>query len=178
MIDPGLADPPERRHPSREADGPEHHVAALACEVCELLELLWGRDRDVPRAPLSASQLRALFVLERDDGTNLRALAEAMGSTPSSVSRLVDRLQAVGYVERAPSVASRRELQLYLTPQGREYLAELRAQREGEVAAVLDAMPARKRAALRDGLIAFRDTAAQRAFPQEGAGPLARREIG
>jgi DNA-binding MarR family transcriptional regulator len=179
VVDPGLTEPLGARHHSRAhgdrrvggggPSGQDDHVAALACEVSELLEVLWGRDREVPTTPLSASQLRLLFVLERGNGINLRALADAMGSTPSSVSRLLDRLQAVGYVKRATSVASRRELELYLTQRGRQYLADLRTQRESEVAAVLAAMPARSRTALRDGLAAFRDTAAQRTFPVHGA---------
>jgi DNA-binding MarR family transcriptional regulator len=139
-------------------------AAALACEVSELLEVMWGRDREVPTAPLSASQLRVLFVLEQRHGVNMRTLADILGSTASSVSRLLDRLQAVGYVERTPSPASRRELELYLTWPGRKYLTALRAQRESEVAAVLSAMTPDARQSLREGLTAFRDAAAHHTY--------------
>ncbi|MFF3886521.1 MarR family winged helix-turn-helix transcriptional regulator [Streptomyces sp. NPDC001914] len=124
----------------------------MTAEAAELLEILWGR---ASTAPVSASQLRVLFVLEHDEGINLRTLADALGSTPPSTSRLCDRLQAVGFIERAPSATSRRELRLFLSPQGRTFLAELRARREQAVEAVLEQMPAAGRAALVEGLAAF-----------------------
>ncbi|MET8860352.1 MarR family transcriptional regulator [Streptomyces sp. NPDC004579] len=124
----------------------------MTAEASELLEILWGR---ASTAPVSASQLRVLFILEHDEGINLRTLADALGSTPPSTSRLCDRLQAVGFVERAPSATSRRELRLFLSPQGRTFLAELRARREEVLEAVLAQMPAAGRAALVEGLAAF-----------------------
>ena len=127
--------------------------------AAELLEVVWGR---ASTAPVSSSQLRVLFILEHNEGINLRTLADALGSTPPSVSRLCDRLQAVGFVERAPSSSSRRELQLHLSGRGREFLRDLRTRREGELRAVIAQMPASKRAALLDGLESFCDTAFSR----------------
>ncbi|MBW1603730.1 MarR family transcriptional regulator [Streptomyces sp. JJ66] len=142
--------------PHREAG----EAAEAACEVIELLELLWERGRDaVSSAPVSASQLRVLYILERDEGINLRTLASLLGSAPSSVSRLCDRLEAVGFVERAPSPVSRRELELLLTPPGRDYLRDLRAQREEVLVQVISAMPPSARKALVTGLTGFQAAA-------------------
>ncbi|WP_406840265.1 MarR family winged helix-turn-helix transcriptional regulator [Streptomyces sp. AHU1] len=129
----------------------------MTAEAAELLEILWGR---ASTAPVSASQLRVLFILEHDEGINLRTLADALGSTPPSTSRLCDRLQAVGFVERAPGATSRRELRLFLSPQGRTFLTELRSRREHAVETVLAQMPPAGRAALVEGLAAFCATAA------------------
>ncbi|MFI5992395.1 MarR family transcriptional regulator [Streptomyces sp. NPDC051362] len=129
----------------------------MTSEAAELLEILWGR---ASTAPVSASQLRVLFILEHDEGINLRTLADALGSTPPSTSRLCDRLQAVGFIERAPSITSRRELRLFLSARGRIFLTELRARRERAVEAVLAQMPAAQRTALAEGLAAFCATAA------------------
>lgn len=137
------------------SSGPRPHsgeVARVTAEAAELLEILWGR---ASTAPVSASQLRVLFILEHDEGINLRTLADALGSTPPSTSRLCDRLQAVGYIERTPSATSRRELRLFLSPRGRTFLTELRARRERAVEAVLAQMPADRRTALVEGLAAF-----------------------
>lgn len=131
----------------------------MASVAAELLEVLWGR---ASTAPVSSSQLRVLFILEHNEGINLRTLADALGSTPPSVSRLCDRLQAVGFVERAPSSSSRRELQLHLSGHGRAFLRDLRKRREHELRAVVDHMPPAKRAALLEGLDAFCDTAFSR----------------
>jgi DNA-binding MarR family transcriptional regulator len=97
-----------------------------------------------------------LYILERNAGINLRTLAESLGSAPPSVSRLCDRLQALGFVERTPSPASGRELELRLSPQAWTYLQELRARREKLLAERIAAMPPSARAALVDGLAAFR----------------------
>ncbi|MFD3580472.1 MarR family winged helix-turn-helix transcriptional regulator [Streptomyces sp. NPDC058644] len=131
----------------------------VACEVIELLEVLWERGRDAaPVTPVSPSQLRVLYSLEREEGINLRTLGEILGSSPPSVSRLCDRLEALGFVERTPSPVSRRELMLHLTTRGEAYLHELRAQREEVMRSVIEDMPRTSRVALLKGLSAFRDS--------------------
>ncbi|MDX2519027.1 MarR family winged helix-turn-helix transcriptional regulator [Streptomyces stelliscabiei] len=127
-------------------------VARVTSEAAELLEVLWGR---ASTAPVSASQLRVLFILEHNDGINLRMLADALGSTPPSTSRLCDRLEAVGFVERHASTANRRELCLRLSRRGEAFLVDLRARREQALRSVLEQMPAGKRTALLEGLEAF-----------------------
>lgn len=127
-------------------------VARVTSEAAELLEVLWGR---ASTAPVSASQLRVLFILEHNEGINLRTLADALGSTPPSTSRLCDRLQAVGFVERRAAPASRRELELYLSRRGRAFLTGLRGRRESALQSVLEQMPTAQRSALLKGLEAF-----------------------
>lgn len=129
----------------------------MASEVIELLEVLWEHGRDaVSPAPASTSQLRVLYTLDREEGINQRSLGEVLGAAPSSVSRLCDRLQALGFVERLPSPVSRRELELWLTPQGQAYLRDLRARREEALHASIAAMPTATRNALVEGLTGFR----------------------
>ncbi|MEU2441641.1 MarR family transcriptional regulator [Streptomyces rubradiris] len=129
----------------------------MTTTAVELLEVVWGR---ASTAPTSASQLRVLHVLEHHDGINLRTLAESLASTPPSTSRLCDRLQAAGFIERVASPEDRREVRLHLSGRGRAFLADLRARREGELRKVLADMPAAKRIALLEGLEAFCATAA------------------
>lgn len=144
----GVNPAPPHRRPRR--------AAQTACEVIELLEVLWERGRDaVSSAPVSASQLRVMYSLDREEGINLRTLGELLGSAPSSVSRLCDRLQALGFVERAPSPVSRRELELRLTGPGKEYLQELRVRREEALLAAIETMTPRTREALVEGLTGF-----------------------
>ena len=127
-------------------------VARVTTTAVELLEVVWGR---ASTAPTSASQLRVLHILEHQDGINLRTLAESLASTPPSTSRLCDRLQAAGFIERVVSTADRREVRLHLSGRGRAFLADLRTRRERELRKVLADMPAAKRVALLDGLEAF-----------------------
>ncbi|MET7682456.1 MarR family transcriptional regulator [Streptomyces sp. NPDC005423] len=145
--------------------GPEpQEVARVTSTAAELLEVLWGR---ASTAPASASQLRVLLVLEHHEGINLRTLADHLGSTPPSASRLCDRLGAAGFVDREVSPADRREVRLYLSGRGRVFLADLRARREQALRAVLERMPAAGRSALLDGLEAFCAVAAERIHEED-----------
>ncbi|MCX5398868.1 MarR family winged helix-turn-helix transcriptional regulator [Streptomyces sp. NBC_00102] len=141
---------------------PPQEVARTASEVTDLLAVLWGRAQaDAPAGPTSPSQLRALLAIERREGGNMRALGEALGSTPPATSRLCDRLEAAGLVERRLSTASRREIELYLSRPGRALLDEIRAAQVREVSLVLAAMDPEAAEALHKGLAAFRDAAAE-----------------
>ncbi len=131
----------------------------MTSTAAELLEVLWGR---ASTAPASASQLRVLLILEHHEGINLRTLADSLASTPPSTSRLCDRLQATGFVDRVVSPSDRREVRLRLSDRGRAFLDDLRRRRQRELRSVLDVMPAAKRAALLEGLEAFCDAAAGR----------------
>ncbi|MEU5836945.1 MarR family transcriptional regulator [Streptomyces diacarni] len=149
-------------------------TAQRASEVIELLEVLWERGRNAASTtPVSPSQLRVMYCVDRDEGMNLRALGEALGSAPSSVSRLCDRLEAIGFVERSPSPTSRRELELRLTGRGRAYLTDLREQREEALLEMLGAMRVREREALLKGLRGFVDATGGALVPHPSAAPSA-----
>ncbi|MFD3699661.1 MarR family winged helix-turn-helix transcriptional regulator [Streptomyces sp. NPDC058646] len=136
-------------------------VALETCALLELLEVLWGRGNEAPDlGPISPSQLRALTVIEKWEGANLRDLGEALGSTPPSVSRLCDRLEAAGLLERSRGTTNRREVELRLSRRGHTVLANMRAWRSREVETVLSKLPAAHLGALAEGLHAFRTAAA------------------
>ncbi|MEV7672015.1 MarR family transcriptional regulator [Streptomyces sp. NPDC088752] len=150
-------------------------TAQAARELIELLEVLWERGRDmVSSTPVSASQLRVLYSLDREEGINLRALGELLGSAPPSVSRMCDRLEALGFVQRLPSPVSRRQLELHLTVRGKAYLRDLRVQREEALLAVISGMSPTSRKALLRGLTGFQDALDERpsAPPVRRGAPL------
>jgi DNA-binding MarR family transcriptional regulator len=99
--------------------------------------------------------MRVLFVLEHHERINLRTLASLLASTPPSTSRLCDRLQAAGLIEREASPTNRREVRLHLSSRGRALLADLRLRREKALQDVLDQMLPTDRLALMHGLEAF-----------------------
>ncbi|MFI5480817.1 MarR family winged helix-turn-helix transcriptional regulator [Streptomyces rubiginosohelvolus] len=157
----------------RPHNGEQASVYAVAAS--ELLEVLWGRGQEsAASGTVSPSQLRALLVIEKHEGTNLRALGEALGSRAPSVSRLCDRMEAMGLVLRAPSPTSRREVELRLSLRGRALLEEYRALRAAELNAVLERMAPADLAALTDGLAAFHAAASERLSPERDtdASPL------
>lgn len=71
---------------------------------------------------VSIVQLRALTVLAELGTASLGELAEEIGVTVSTTSRLVDRLVAAGFVDRRTSPESRRQLALKLSRRGRSTL--------------------------------------------------------
>ncbi len=150
---------------SREQAAPDGTAAVSS--LAQLFEAVVEGERDVSPRPLSVSQLRAVVALDRHDGVNLRELAEQLGSTPPLVSRLCDRLEAVGFLERLPSARSRRELTLRLSDRGRAYLQELRARRRDRVELLLAKMSPAGRTALAAGLAEYQALAAASGEPPD-----------
>jgi DNA-binding MarR family transcriptional regulator len=95
----------------------------------------------------SLVQLRALTVLSELPGANLVQLAEGMGVTVSTTSRLVDRLVTAGLVERRPSELTRREISISLTPVGEQVLERYDGMRVSSLRARMEQLGARQRKA-------------------------------
>ncbi|WP_063769530.1 MULTISPECIES: MarR family winged helix-turn-helix transcriptional regulator [unclassified Streptomyces] len=144
--------------------------------AADLLSVLHARGQDGVEPAVSPSQLRALLAVEGAEGVNLRTLGDVLGSRPPSVTRLCDRLEAMGLLTRSPHPSRRREVEVRLTPQGRALLDERRAIRVRELSAVLGRMAPEAVNALVAGLEAFREAAAG-AYPADDphtdAGPSA-----
>jgi DNA-binding MarR family transcriptional regulator len=83
---------------------------------------------------LSIPKLAALDrLVEAGDSLPLGQLAERLACVKSNVTQLVDRLEADGFVERAPDPNDRRSRLAVLTDKGRKAYAEgARIQREAE----------------------------------------------
>jgi DNA-binding MarR family transcriptional regulator len=90
---------------------------------------------------VSVVQLRALTVLDRAGTANLAQLAEGMGVTVSTTSRLVDRLVAAGLVDRRTARHTRREIALRLTARGQATLARYDDLRLAGLHACLASLP-------------------------------------
>ncbi|SCG44366.1 MarR family winged helix-turn-helix transcriptional regulator [Micromonospora halophytica] len=135
---------------------------------------VWEAARERTTSRLSGPQLRAVMVVERHDGINLRRLATLLDMLLSSASRLCDRLVAAGMLEREPGRLDRREISLHLTPEARRLLAELRRDRRRRLADVLSGMSGEGREALLRGIREFDRVARER----EGtAAPPAERSV-
>jgi DNA-binding MarR family transcriptional regulator len=84
---------------------------------------------------LSIPKLAALHrLVEAGESLPLGQLAERLACVKSNVTQLVDRLEADGFVERAPDPNDRRSRLAVLTDSGRQAYAEgARIQREAEL---------------------------------------------
>ena len=108
---------------------------------------------------VSPVQLRALTALRKAGPLNLAQLAEEMGVTVSTASRLVDRLVAVDWVHRRQSPHNRREISLTLTPQGNSLLRRFDDQRVQRLQACLTRLAPERRDVVVAALQEFADAA-------------------
>ena len=74
---------------------------------------------------LTMTQLRVLFILRAEDGASARALAERLNVTPSTLTRIVDRLVGQGLVRRTVDEEDRRLVRHCLTDAGASTVEEL-----------------------------------------------------
>lgn len=76
-------------------------------------------DRRAVKFGLTRAQWRALKVLYIREGLRQTELAEFLEMEPIAVGRVIDRLQAAGFVERRPDPKDRRAWRLHTTEQAR-----------------------------------------------------------
>ncbi len=88
-------------------------------------------DRAAAPHGLTRAQWQMLAVLARvGDGINQAAIAERLDLEPISVCRLVDRMEAGGWVERRLDPGDRRARLIFLTDQAAPALELLRGSKE------------------------------------------------
>lgn len=104
---------------------PERSFAALVTDIARLLRRNFNRR--VRDHGLTQTQWQAIAYLRRWGDINQAALAELMEIQPISLARLVDRLEAAGWVERHPDPSDRRAVRLHLTDKAAPILEEMRA---------------------------------------------------
>jgi len=82
-------------------------------------------DRRAVKFGLTRAQWRATKVLYHREGLRQTELAEFLEMEPIAVGRVIDRLQAAGFVERRPDPRDRRAWRLYVTEQARGVIADM-----------------------------------------------------
>jgi DNA-binding MarR family transcriptional regulator len=87
---------------------------------------------------IHAGQEGVLLALGGDDGQSMTEIAGALGVQPPTITKMVGRLAANGYVERRTSETDGRQAIVFLTPQGKAILAEIDAAVASVEAVALD----------------------------------------
>ena len=101
---------------------------------------------------LTVPQFRALVLLDRHPDANLSLIAEHLGSSQPSASRLISGLVSRGYVTRSESPEDRRHLQLLLTRRGQTVLHKALDAAQEAVAKELESLDADQRAAVDEAM--------------------------
>jgi DNA-binding MarR family transcriptional regulator len=91
---------------------------------------------------LTAPQLWALKTLQREGTLPVGRLARLLAVHQSSLSLLIDRLEARGLVRRRQSRKDKRVVELLLTPRGRTLATEAPEAAQGRLLHALEQLPA------------------------------------
>jgi DNA-binding MarR family transcriptional regulator len=104
---------------------PIQDIPTVTNDVARLLRRNFNRRAQ----PLGLTQVqwRALARLARNEGMRQVDLAESLELQPMTVARLIDRMEAAGWVQRRPDPGDRRAVQLYLTPKAEPMIDQIRA---------------------------------------------------
>ena len=103
-------------------------AAVLGFLVSDIARLLRrNMDRRLQALGLTQAQWRAIARLSRSEGMTQVDLAESLEIQPITVTRLVDRMEKAGWVERHTHPLDRRAVRLFLAPRSQPILAEMHA---------------------------------------------------
>jgi len=102
----------------------EKHLGFLINDVARLVRRAF--DQRAQSCSLTRAQWQVLAYLFHNEGSNQASVAEALDVEPITLSRHIDRLEALGYVARVPDPADRRARRLHLTESVRPLLDEMK----------------------------------------------------
>jgi MarR family transcriptional regulator for hemolysin len=92
---------------------PYQPIGVLLVDVARLLRRNFNRRAQA--LGLTQPQWQALARLSQNQGMSQACLADLLEIQPITLTRLIDRLEAAGWVERRPDPADRRVQRLFLT---------------------------------------------------------------
>jgi DNA-binding MarR family transcriptional regulator len=96
--------------------------------ISDVVRLTSARFDEIakPMADLTRSQGKALIYLSIHNDINQARLAELLGVTQISASRLVDRMEEKGWIERRADPVDQRAKQLHATPKAMRAAEQVR----------------------------------------------------
>lgn len=113
-----------------------------------------GRSLRLTRtgSELSPSQHEVLGTIVRRGPLRLSELAAIEGINPTMLSRIVGKLEAAGYVAKAPDPVDGRVVHLRSTEEGGALFGRIRRERTDALLVALDRLPAGDRSTLTEAL--------------------------
>jgi DNA-binding MarR family transcriptional regulator len=97
---------------------------------------------------VTLTQYRTLVVLASRGPQNLAGLADAVGVTPATATRMCDRLVRKDLIRRRTERDDRRQLRVALTARGRSLVDAVTGRRRQEIARIMSEIPVEQQAVL------------------------------
>ena len=110
------------------------------------------KEMRVHRKKLSLAQFRALVLIYRQPGASLSAVAEHVGSSLPTASRIVQGLVEQGLLTRQGCPEDRRQLALAVTDNGRNVLETAWSSTQGKLAVQLQSLKPGERQAVAEAM--------------------------
>ncbi len=105
-------------------------------------------DARVRTLGMTSQQARLLLILQVNEGENQGFYAEVLEVEPISLTRMIDRMEEAGLIERRRDPADRRAWRLFLTDRSRQLIDQVRACLTGLEDEMLTGLDEAQRAAL------------------------------
>lgn len=102
---------------------PERNLGFLLHDVARLMRKRF--EQNARGLGLTRSQCQVLAHLARNEGIQQSGLADILEVEPITLTRLLDRLEEAGFVERRAHATDRRIRQLYLSEKAHPVLADI-----------------------------------------------------
>jgi DNA-binding MarR family transcriptional regulator len=118
-------------------------------------DLVIGFAAQLGELNLGFTQLAAMYALADSGTMTVADLADALGRSPSAVSRMVDALVARQLIERRQDVEDRRQRTLTLTGRGQALLGLVDRARAQEFLSIVRPLPSGERALVAMGVAAL-----------------------
>ena len=137
-----------------ERENVERNFGFLVHDIARLMRMNY--DRRVKRFGLTRSQWWVITNLYRNDGLTQSELAETLDIERASLGRLLDRLEANGWVQREPCSRDRRAKRVRLTNEVGPVMREMRAIAAGLRRDAMSGFTANEQEAFVDVLLAIK----------------------
>ena len=137
-----------------ERENVERNFGFLVHDIARLMRMNY--DRRVKRFGLTRSQWWVITNLYRNDGLTQTELAETLDIERASLGRLLDRLEANGWVQREPCSKDRRAKRVRLASEVGPMMREMRAIAAGLRRDAMSGFSANEQEAFVDVLLAIK----------------------
>jgi DNA-binding MarR family transcriptional regulator len=140
---------------------PSEEVADVVLQASRALVAIAARSLVACQADVTLPQYRALVLLCSKGPSTMGALVEGLSCSPSSATRLCDRLVLKGLIERTQREANRREVEVSATGEGAALVKAVTERRRAEIDRIVASIPQRQQHALVRALRTFSEAAGE-----------------